>query len=94
MSTIGKLDNGKRKAAYDRKGMLRAMRMRFVNAKPGSPESDLYLAMHLAIDKVRRDPSRTGAAKLRIYRQILDEYMLNLKRLTQPATTATVEEKP
>lgn len=93
MSTITKIEPGVRKARFDRKSMMRAMRMRFVNAAPGSTESDLYLAMHVALDKLRRDPARTGAAKLRIYRKILDEYMLNVTRLSR-AVTETPEAPP
>ena len=88
MSTITFIDSGVRKARFDRKSMMRAMRMRFTNAK--GPEADLYLAVHVALDKLRRDPARTGAAKLRIYRQILDEYMLNVKRMTQNVTAPDV----
>jgi hypothetical protein len=91
VSTICKIEPSVRKARFDRKGMLRAMRMRFANAGDGS--ADLYLAMHLALDKLRRDPARDGAAKVRIYRQILDEYMLNVSKLTK-AVTATTEESP
>ena len=88
MSTITKIEPGVRKARFDRKSMMRAMRMRFVNAAPGSTESDLYLAMHVALDKLRRDPARTGGAKARIYKQILNEYMLNMTQRTQSVTAA------
>lgn len=84
MSTIRKLNPKHRQAATDRHGMIRAMRMRFASAQ--GPEGDLYLAVHIALDKLRRDPARTGEAKLRIYKQILAEYMLNVARLRGAVT--------
>lgn len=79
MSLTRKLNPKHRERAKDRVHMMRVMRARFY-ADQRAPLAQLYLATHIALERLRQDPARAGDAKDRIYKQILDEYTLNMAK--------------
>lgn len=83
MSTITKLDPVLRAQPVKMRTMARTMMSRYM-AETDQQKQLVYYAVYLAITALLTDSSRHGYTKGRIYKKILDEYMLNMTKLAAP----------